>query len=577
MPHGSFVLFRTGSFSDDFADEILTVEEEIMFNVQEAHNHIPAGKKRGSKEEFKAQIKAFKAKAAKSELEVEEGEEEEEEPGKGISDASLGSSVVTGGMKVELISSAGHEVVENQRVATAGSGRGDDDGELDDDDEMALLAERKARRKADRHRRREEHREKKRQAKKAAAAAAEKANGKALEELSNRRRVIKDIGADEEDGPLLGPAPVPANEVLLRSFATVNPPGLGPEHKPMQGVWSMERAFRHDLGSDPSLLLSLEPKLAAAAKARSKAVAEEAAALVGGSSLPEWVSTHPDFVTCVAKPLDGSSDGGTARAKQLRLAMRVPPQQRPLSSVLMLAQWLVQYTDLPLDGVPQRNLMILARHMSMRRLKRRGKSVYECGQPPTHVYVVMEGFARQDAHMPTESKHAATSTPNNKNSGKVAAVAQRKGAATAAGGGGVVPPNSLGLPALSPVDAAATDVFTAYNGGDDNGLKRAQDVEAQEAQEEEDREGGLLVAPEGFELSGVGATLGPGRSFGLVSSMAFAEPRSESVYNGVCPWEVAAEQAEQEHARFVRDEKTSKKSPNSCIALLSSLLTVIEL
>jgi len=46
MPHGSFALFRTGSFSDDFADEILTVEEEIMFNVQEAHNHIPAGKKR---------------------------------------------------------------------------------------------------------------------------------------------------------------------------------------------------------------------------------------------------------------------------------------------------------------------------------------------------------------------------------------------------------------------------------------------------------------------------------------------------------------------------------------------------
>ena len=63
----------------------------------------------------------------------------------------------------------------------------------------------------------------------------------------------------------------------------------------------------------------------------------------------------------------------------------------------MLAKWLVEYTDLDLEGVPRRNLMTLARHLKMRRLKRRGKPVYRRGEPPTHLFVVMDGVAKQDA------------------------------------------------------------------------------------------------------------------------------------------------------------------------------------
>ncbi len=47
--------------------------------------------------------------------------------------------------------------------------------------------------------------------------------------------------------------------------------------------------------------------------------------------------------------------------QQLREALKVAPEERALSAVLMVAQWLVEFSDLGLDGVPRRNLMAIAR------------------------------------------------------------------------------------------------------------------------------------------------------------------------------------------------------------------------
>mmetsp|Transcript_13757 Transcript_13757/g.16376 ORF Transcript_13757/g.16376 Transcript_13757/m.16376 type:complete len:689 (-) Transcript_13757:145-2211(-) len=243
-------------------------------------------------------------------------------------------------------------------------------------DTIDLLAERRSRRQNDREKRKKEF--------------------QSSSIKKDTLMITPDLSAcEDQEDTLVTMSP---DQILKRSFETVTPPGIGLPHKSQSGVSSLERAFQRNLEKKGQHKSSDDKDNDGL---KSSEVSEV-------SALPDWVRNHPDFKRCVAKPLDLKDS--KHRANQLRKALRLPPEERPLSSVLLVAQWLVEFTDIDLEGVPRRNLMAMARALYMRRLKRRGKAVYLSGESPTNVYIVMDGVAIQDSSL---SQYGRTQVDSN--------------------------------------------------------------------------------------------------------------------------------------------------------------------
>ena len=127
---------------------------------------------------------------------------------------------------------------------------------------------------------------------------------------------------------------------MKRSFTIVALPGVGPDHLPHGGVQSIERAFEREGDEREGGAKGKGGNEQAAAGSRGGGGGGLSRAASSSSSssppppaaaLPEWVQQHPDYLECVARPLDQES--AAKRAQQLRKAMRLPPDERPLSSV----------------------------------------------------------------------------------------------------------------------------------------------------------------------------------------------------------------------------------------------------
>jgi hypothetical protein len=221
------------------------------------------------------------------------------------------SSMVTGSVVREDLASPGGGSSFGEGSAGGGG----------DDDQAALLAARKEKRRVDREERRKEHRKTKK-------SAAGGGGGDTCGGAGGPRREIRDIGDGEDTGPLSGPVPMRAEAVLRRGFATTQPPGMGMAHNPLSGVRSLERPFSRSTARDPDAPQPTEVE-------RRRQAAEEEVANAAASALPGWVRDHEDFGQCVARPLDRGD--ARKRAAQLRKALRPAPDDRPLSSVLMVS------------------------------------------------------------------------------------------------------------------------------------------------------------------------------------------------------------------------------------------------
>jgi len=425
-----------------------------------------------------------------------------------------GSSLVTGAAVRESVNSlvTGAVVCESVNEigcpAGGGSSFGDGSDEVynsdprpppqsagNDDDNGSLLAARREKRRTDRMERRRKYREKK---------------GEIHRGGGGGQKEIKDIGEGEDAGPLVGPLPLRPEAVLRRSFATAKPPGMGRAHDPLGGVQSLERPFTRAAERDPDAPAPTEAESTASAE-------EEDASLGTASTLPAWVRNHRDFGRCVARPLDPHDAG--RRAAQLRKSLRAAPEDRPLSAVLEIATWLAEYTDLSLSGVRRRNLMTLARAMTMRRVKRRGKAVYSAGDPPAYLYIVIEGEAVTDVTVPPPKPpvprgRAVPELQVQREAEGGAGVGGRDGGGGGGGGLGVLGASS-----------------TISSSGSQLGCQSTMKPPLRP------------LTPPALCGSGVGHRLGPGRSFGFVSPMTAEEPRAESVYAGTYPHLAPAEQA----------------------------------
>jgi hypothetical protein len=400
--------------------------------------------------------------------------------------------------------------------------------EAPDNESNDLLAERKANRRKDREQRRAEHEARAKERK--ARLEKEHAEREARETAAAKPKRIKEIGEDGDAGPLKGPVPVSADQILQRSFVLRPPPGVGPPHMPLAGVQSCEQPFAYKVRDTR---LPSRTNDAANAADDDEPVPEAAV-----STLPAWIRNHPDFAKCVAAPLN--QHDAAERARQVRKALSVAPEHRPLSSVLMICTWLLEFTDLPLHGVPRRNLIAMARALSMRRIKKRGKAVYDKGSLPAHVFVVLDGTACVDCslHSSVEPKQSI-STQVNEQLVPLHLSLDGVGSSFSSDGGA----NTLMAGSLSSIGGVLSgdgDVEGAQerslhgNCGRERGGSAGSTSEAvgSPSKPQATRSPHSAVAP--------GPTLGSGRSFGFVSSVAFDEPRAESVHNGCYPWEVRA-------------------------------------
>ena len=258
----------------------------------------------------------------------------------------------------------------------------------------------------------------------------------------------------EEPGPLQGTVLLDASQVLKRNFAD----------KPLPGVRELVKSCER-------------PYSEAIADSVASASPNQSHSLKLPSVLPDWISRHRDFRHCTAKTLHPTN--ALKRATQMIKALRVPPAERTLSSILMIAKWLLEHTDLQvLQDCPRSNLMNLARALGLRRI-RSGRPVYRAGDSALMLYVVVDGIAFQSLRRAPDDDTCTCSSPSSSTLASTiipSAGSQKMGS----------PPTATGSSPSQTLPREASDD---------------------------------------------GAIFGPGRSFGFVAPIDAQEKRIDSVFN----------------------------------------------